>query len=160
MDYRATPGSVGAERLQETLLPVRLAHDAHQAVPTGSVPRRVVAFRGLDAGVAEEDRDIPHRHAGQQEFHGERVAQAVAVEISDLRRGRDGSEAVAGAVVIRIVSCDLDHIAAGTQPLHFSRTFVGPQRRTAEQRCLSCCPGRPDGINAGHCLFRILSFLR
>ena len=72
-----------------------LAHDPHQAIPTGAVPRRVVAFRGLDAGVPEEDRDILHQDPGQQEFHGEGVAQAVAVEICDLRRGRDGLQPVA-----------------------------------------------------------------
>ena len=73
------------------------------------------------------------------------------------RTGTVRAAAEPAGVVIRIVSCDLDHIAPGTQPLHFSRTFVGTQRRTAEQRCLSCCPGRSDGIDAGHCLFRILS---
>ena len=69
-------------------------------------------------------------------------------------------QGVERAVVIRIVSCDLDHIAPGTQPIHFSRTFVGTQGCTAERRCLSCCLGSPYGIDADYCLFLIISFLR
>ena len=82
------------------------------------------------------------------------------LEMTEIRPPRGATAHVRILVVIRIVSCDLDHIAAGTQPIHFSRTFVGTQRRTAEQRCLSCYPGRPDGIDADQCLFQILSFLR
>ena len=64
------------------------------------------------------------------------------------------------SVVIQIVSCDLDHIVPGTQRIHFSRKFVGTQGCAAERRRLSCCLGSPYGIDADHCLFRIISFLR
>ena len=60
----ARPSSVRTEHVQETIFPVSLAHDPQQAIPTGAVPRRVVAFRGLDAGVPEEDRDIFHQYPG------------------------------------------------------------------------------------------------
>lgn len=35
-------------------------------------------------------------------------------------------------------SCDLDHIAPGTRPIHFSRTVVCTQSCTADRRCLGC----------------------
>ena len=88
----------------------------------------------------------------------------IGVEVPFHGASRQAQDQLAHArlegVVIRIVSCDLDHIAPGTQPIHFSRTFVGTQGCTAERRCLSCCLGSPYGIDADQCLFRIISFLR
>ena len=43
------------------------------------------------------------------------------------------------------------------------RFFTHIRRREAcatERRCRACYPGHPDGINADHGLFRIISFLR
>ena len=75
-----------AAQFPEQLVPfVGVPHDRREAVATGPVPRRVVAFRGGDGGVAQQSADVLHGHAREKQFDGERVAQPVRVETLDPR---------------------------------------------------------------------------
>ena len=47
--------------------------------------------------------------------------------LGELLRLGQASPAYRAIVVIRTVSCDLDHTVPGTQPIHFSLTFIGTQ---------------------------------
>ena len=71
---------------------LRIPDDSDEAAPSAFVPRRVVALHGFHAAVSEQRRNILHRHAGEQQRHGERVGQAVRFEALDTRVSGKASE--------------------------------------------------------------------